>query len=333
MTPLEAGTTREVTLSCHAAVAYRGGEDWAYGRRLHNETEMKFGFSLHDVLDLCYTFADVDLVRSLTEPATSPTTTGEALDLSQFKGHTPGPWEIIKQTEESGHRGAWNVMSGGLAWHVAESWRVSEPDKSEVNARLIAAAPALLEEVQRLRALSVPKGVLTREALTAVIHERICDRTNAHERSSPEDLADAILSKFGASPEGVARELNRVQQEDENGCAVACLASLVGEPYQAIRRGFPQMPSQGLSEVDICHWLNERGWWTRRWWVQSPPQQRTRLAIAMVKEPSSGHYIVVDGDSAIDPARQKALPLHEYKFYRWIDLLAPSSSPTARNET
>lgn len=58
------------------------------------------------------------------------------LDLSQFTSHTPGPWGI---------ESLWRIVS-------PDPWRHAE---DVANARLIAAAPDLLEEVKRLRRILV----------------------------------------------------------------------------------------------------------------------------------------------------------------------------------
>ena len=74
----------------------------------------------------------------------------EPLDLGQFKGSTPGPWRA--DTEQGcimalSPMGFWYVlfanMQGGQADHAED----------EANARLLAAAPALRDEVERLRGL------------------------------------------------------------------------------------------------------------------------------------------------------------------------------------
>lgn len=55
--------------------------------------------------------------------------------------HTPGPWEIVR-TEPSSHGvGRFKIISG--QWSVAETF--CGINEEEANARLIAAAPDLLE--------------------------------------------------------------------------------------------------------------------------------------------------------------------------------------------
>lgn len=55
--------------------------------------------------------------------------------------HTPGPWGLSKAIHVQ-------VMAGGL--HVATIPRAADGDWSEANARLIAAAPDLLEALKGL---------------------------------------------------------------------------------------------------------------------------------------------------------------------------------------
>lgn len=72
------------------------------------------------------------------------------LDLTQFDGHTPGPWVPVE------------VMGAAVGFAVGDAERKTiacvvkafgaEPLPSRINARLIAAAPELLTEVIRLRA-------------------------------------------------------------------------------------------------------------------------------------------------------------------------------------
>lgn len=62
------------------------------------------------------------------------------LDLTQFTGHTPGPWQAKA-----------DYISVRVMAHCGEQVCGTVP-VSEVNARLIAAAPALLAECRRLRA-------------------------------------------------------------------------------------------------------------------------------------------------------------------------------------
>jgi hypothetical protein len=88
----------------------------------------------------------------------------EKIDLSKYEGHTKGPW--------AWERGALNVL------HVKDSepmHTLLHDEKKDVDARLIADAPLLLEEVERLRYIvdSIPdevwKDMKTWEAMKGVI--------------------------------------------------------------------------------------------------------------------------------------------------------------------
>jgi hypothetical protein len=71
-------------------------------------------------------------------PASTPAEPLSALDLSQFGGHTPGPWTVADaEFKENG------IVAYGIIMSRAEI--------VQANANLIAAAPALLVELTRLR--------------------------------------------------------------------------------------------------------------------------------------------------------------------------------------
>jgi 3D (Asp-Asp-Asp) domain-containing protein len=65
------------------------------------------------------------------------------IDTSKFEGHTKGPWQIV---------GTETVCTGyGARWSIAEITYSGVPEEEDaVNLRLIAAAPDLLREVDRL---------------------------------------------------------------------------------------------------------------------------------------------------------------------------------------
>lgn len=75
--------------------------------------------------------------------------------MSRFKG-TKGPWEFIDVSESARHKFAPACIIRGSGRQVARfSWGESSPyfpseEESKSNARLIAAAPDLLEALQRL---------------------------------------------------------------------------------------------------------------------------------------------------------------------------------------
>ena len=72
------------------------------------------------------------------------------LDLSQFDGHTPGPW---KYTEKVGHPHRFVIGTNEPIGSPGDKFVVAYVVgmDSDANGRLIAAAPELLAEVKRLR--------------------------------------------------------------------------------------------------------------------------------------------------------------------------------------
>lgn len=79
------------------------------------------------------------------------------IDTSKYEGHTPAPWQASHDRLEHG----WIVNNHGWRVYVGEHEKRAEiqnyafdhDELSEANARLIADAPLLLEEVKRLRGL------------------------------------------------------------------------------------------------------------------------------------------------------------------------------------
>lgn len=65
----------------------------------------------------------------------------------QVKGPTPGPWRVERQNP-SPTTGEW-MIAGGIPGYLAEVRDCGSGDV-EANARLIAAAPAMLEALQSL---------------------------------------------------------------------------------------------------------------------------------------------------------------------------------------
>jgi len=108
-----------------------------------------------------------------------------------------------------------------------------------------------------------------------------------------------------------------VAQRESNDCGVACLAMLTSLSYEPVRRDFPDMVSQGLSEVQIVEWLQHWGFWTKRWWTSRPPAMPAPDGIILVDD---GHWIVRRGGTLLDPARKPAKALHEYSILKWIEL-------------
>lgn len=85
--------------------------------------------------------------------------------------HTPGPWI----TSESSHRIEWShwIMTGGDrdAMIAAAAEIPQAPGISDANARLIAAAPELLDVVQRLIAYNAHYSVATYQEWDGMIRD------------------------------------------------------------------------------------------------------------------------------------------------------------------
>ena len=89
------------------------------------------------------------------------------MNTEQFDGHTPGPW--VAKFDEHGVEGSLVVEGNrddgafGSGWEVgcqSPLW-VGESNKNMPDARLIAAAPDLLAEVERLQhQVEAARGVL-----------------------------------------------------------------------------------------------------------------------------------------------------------------------------
>ncbi len=72
------------------------------------------------------------------------------MDLAQFAGYTPGPWNVLTGKG----RYAFEVIAPGARSKEIVVARVASGIKTrQANCCLIAAAPALLDECRRLRAL------------------------------------------------------------------------------------------------------------------------------------------------------------------------------------
>lgn len=102
---------------------------------------------------------------------TPPTPEAAGVDVEALRGHSPGPWEFVpagslKPAFQLGKFSDFAVYAPGNAfpWRMAEVVAPSE-EMAEANARLIAAAPALLAEVERLRAVNAELVAACRDGL------------------------------------------------------------------------------------------------------------------------------------------------------------------------
>ena len=70
------------------------------------------------------------------------------MNTEQFDGHTPGPWDLIANYSER----EWdNTWEGAVHLFITLGLGIDRESLSVADARLIAAAPDLLAEVERLR--------------------------------------------------------------------------------------------------------------------------------------------------------------------------------------
>ena len=77
------------------------------------------------------------------------------IDTDRYEGHTPAPWKASHDVLEYGHivnNTGWRVYVGEHEKRAEiQNYHFDHDELSEANARLIADAPLLLEEVRRLR--------------------------------------------------------------------------------------------------------------------------------------------------------------------------------------
>lgn len=105
------------------------------------------------------------------------------IDLTKYAGHTPGPWDI-----ESYGLGGWDIGKDGAILAARMKW-TRRSAESEANGRLIADAPELLAEVQRLRADLA-------EAVAIVCRYR-AETPLGNQPYMIAEKADAVLAKHG----------------------------------------------------------------------------------------------------------------------------------------
>jgi len=107
--------------------------------------------------------------------------------------HTPGPWEIKAHSDP-----CYRNISGPEHLALAQVvWRVEEEDRSpkcEANARLIAAAPDLLEALEKMVGLFEPGRVYDFKEVSALTYEALSIALSA--------LAKARGKEMLNTPEG-----------------------------------------------------------------------------------------------------------------------------------
>ena len=100
------------------------------------------------------------------------------MNYEEFKGHTPGPWEFThdeKHNMISVHIPNFDINDDSEDYTICGIWAVGHYEgKKFPNAKLIAAAPELLKQVEELTKVN--------EELKAVMDELVksLDRSNSH---------------------------------------------------------------------------------------------------------------------------------------------------------
>jgi hypothetical protein len=104
------------------------------------------------------------------------------IDTDKYEGHTPAPWKASHDVLEHGHivnNTGWRVYVGEHEKRAEICNHTFDHDElSEANARLIADAPLLLAEVERLRggierALAVIIGMKVNRPVQNILEEAI----------------------------------------------------------------------------------------------------------------------------------------------------------------
>ena len=85
--------------------------------------------------------------------------------------HTPGPWHTRKPEESNGY--VWINPIDGCCGEIATAWPVKTDAEAEANARLIAAAPDLLDALQALYALPEYDGTKVTSTHRISVKEKV----------------------------------------------------------------------------------------------------------------------------------------------------------------
>jgi len=125
----------------------------------------------------------------------------ERIDVEALRGHTPGPWKWWDSCSfrRLSHEGDGDVLAPVVQQsdgHPDVHFRnggYTGPD-----ARLIAAAPALLAEVIERRARDAAVAELVKHAHTAAA--RLWGSDDYHDRMAGDSLSDALAAVQGAQP-------------------------------------------------------------------------------------------------------------------------------------
>lgn len=137
-----------------------------------------------------------------------------------------------------------------------------------------------------------------------------------------------------SSQYGPTEVLRWVGQDDPEGCGVAVLSMLTGEPYVTVRAAIEARPfykhggdwrEHGVNGIIMEHYLAERGWFFRRVYVSWefgtwPPPPFAERHFAQVGQPSgNGHYVVMDAKGCVlDPLREGTFALSDWEVVNHV---------------
>lgn len=134
-------------------------------------------------------------------------------------------------------------------------------------------------------------------------------------------------------------EIERVFQEDANGCTIACLAMLTGKTYRDARAAY-WGESGHPTPLEIQRFLMNDGWFVRTVYSsddfgQWPPPPFAQAHFAQVTQPSGvGHAVVVREDGVVlDPLLDGGARLSDWAVVNHVIGLWRPSSPDATPRT
>lgn len=121
--------------------------------------------------------------------------------------------------------------------------------------------------------------------------------------------------------------IHRVEQQDSNGCVLACIAMVTGQSYEEVKAGFDRIDAAGISEFRLRAYLAECGYAAAIKYPHYSPLNVDREI--WPPKPFGKVHIVFTGNHAIvmlrngtvyDPAPGHDKPRH-IKDYRDIHLM------------
>jgi hypothetical protein len=99
-----------------------------------------------------------------------------------------------------------------------------------------------------------------------------------------------------------------IQQKHPNGCGIAALAMASGREYDEVAAAFPRFPEMEVTDHGVWVYMERLGWFKRAVWRAEdcgglwPPEPFAEVHIAIVVNPSNGHFVVMDATGRVyDP--------------------------------